>query len=200
MAKKNYYAVKIGHNVGIYKTWDECRKNVEGYSGARFKGFATYEEAEYYLTGKKPQIKSLENSDIAIAYVDGSFNSKTGYYGCGIVLIYNGIEHYFKYSFNDELGAAMHNVSGELEGAKMAMRYCLENGIKGLHLYYDYDGIEKWCTGAWKTKKIGTMAYKKYYKQVSKKVKVAFFKVKGHSGDKYNELADFLEKEDCGII
>ena len=35
MAKKknNFYAVKQGKNKGIYKTWDECKAQVEGFSG-----------------------------------------------------------------------------------------------------------------------------------------------------------------------
>lgn len=43
--KKNFYAVKKGRHPGIYRTWDECKKNVDGFPGAVFKGFATKEEA-----------------------------------------------------------------------------------------------------------------------------------------------------------
>ena len=41
MAKYNYYAVKIGRNNGIYRTWDECSKQVNGYHGALYRGFMT---------------------------------------------------------------------------------------------------------------------------------------------------------------
>ena len=40
MAKK-FYAVKIGKTPGIYETWSECQKQISGYSGAVYKGFAT---------------------------------------------------------------------------------------------------------------------------------------------------------------
>lgn len=52
MAKKknNFYAVKKGKNSGIYKTWYECRAQVEGFSGALYKGFTTRKEAEKYLS------------------------------------------------------------------------------------------------------------------------------------------------------
>ena len=36
---KKYYAVRKGLNPGIYNTWDECRKNVIGFSGAIYKSF-----------------------------------------------------------------------------------------------------------------------------------------------------------------
>ena len=44
MAKK-YYAVRKGFKPGIYTTWEECKKNVDGFSGAEYKGFMTREEA-----------------------------------------------------------------------------------------------------------------------------------------------------------
>ena len=95
--------------------------------------------------------------------------------------------------------ASMRNVAGEIEGAKLAMQYCLDNNIEEIDIYYDYEGIEKWCSGAWKTNKSGTVAYKQFYNEVIKNVKVNFIKVKGHSGDKYNDMADRLAKDAVGI-
>ena len=40
MAKK-FYAVKKGHKKGIFESWDECKKNINGYSGAIYKSFKT---------------------------------------------------------------------------------------------------------------------------------------------------------------
>ena len=45
MAKKKIYAVKIGKKPGLYETWTECKKQIDGYSGAVYKGFATKVEA-----------------------------------------------------------------------------------------------------------------------------------------------------------
>lgn len=52
MAKKNFYAVKVGKTPGIYKTWDECEANVKEYPGAKYKGFKTLIEAEDYINGE----------------------------------------------------------------------------------------------------------------------------------------------------
>lgn len=46
MAKQKFYVVWEGNAPGIYLTWDECKKQVSGYSGARFKSFPTRAEAE----------------------------------------------------------------------------------------------------------------------------------------------------------
>ena len=43
------YAVKEGRETGIFKTWDECAKQVQKYPGAKFKSFKTIDEAKEYL-------------------------------------------------------------------------------------------------------------------------------------------------------
>lgn len=46
-----FYAVKVGRKTGIFPTWDACKKQVEGYSGAQYKKFKTEEEAQAYIRG-----------------------------------------------------------------------------------------------------------------------------------------------------
>lgn len=196
MAKK-FYAVRCGRNTGIYKTWDECRKQVTGFKGAAFKGFETLEEANAFLAGAAYGIDP--RPDAAAAYVDGSFDIKTRRFSYGMIILYNGTEITRNEAFDDSELAEMRNVAGEIQGAKEAMLYCVSNNIKKLDLYYDYAGIECWCTGAWKTTKPGTIAYKEYYDWISKQLDVRFVKVKGHSGDKYNEMADSLAKKALGL-
>ncbi len=45
-----------------------------------------------------------------------------------------------------------------------------------------------------KTNKEGTKAYKAYFDSLKDKLIIHFQKVKGHSGDEYNDLADELAK------
>lgn len=56
---EKFYAVKIGRTVGIYNTWEECKAQVEGYSGSEYKSFKTEKEATEYLglqsSEKKPE-------------------------------------------------------------------------------------------------------------------------------------------------
>ena len=79
------------------------------------------------------------------------------------------------------------------------MQYCIDNSIDKLDIYYDYEGIEKWCTGAWRTNKEGTSQYKAYYDSVKSQIDIRFIKVKGHSGDVNNDRADLLAKSALGI-
>ncbi len=209
------YAVRKGRVPGIYTTWDECKKNTDGYPSAEFKSFKTAEEAAVYMgfvpgENKQQTDKAVDknekdkqayaDAETIIAYVDGSYNIATKEYGYGAVIITDKgeIELYDK-GIDEEL-ATMRNVAGEIKGAEAAMRYAAENGYKKLTIYHDYEGIAKWCMGEWKTNKEGTKAYKQIYDEFSKHIDITFVKVKGHSGDKYNDMADALAKKAAGVV
>ena len=53
MAKKKnqYYVVWQGKTPGVYASWEACEAQVKGVEGAKYKGFATREEAEQALQG-----------------------------------------------------------------------------------------------------------------------------------------------------
>ncbi len=198
-----YYAVRQGRQIGIFTDWDECKKLVMGYKGAEYKSFTSREDAVAFMNGISPDKNSSvaiePDKDTAVAYVDGSYNIHTKVFACGVVILYNDKEITLNESFTDEELATMRNVAGEINGSMMAMKYCLENNISNLHLFYDYEGIEKWCTGAWKTNKTGTIDYKSFYDSIKDKLNITFHKVKGHSGDKYNDMADRLAKDAAGV-
>lgn len=196
MAKK-YYAVKIGKTPGVYETWTECQSEINGFSGAVYKGFATKEEAMAFVGEGGAKQKELKETQ-AVAYVDGSYDAITNAFSYGIVFFYNGQELHFSKKYVDNDLAEMNNVAGEIKGAEAAIQYCLDHDLSSITIYHDYEGIAKWCNGDWRAKKAGTIAYAEFYKKASSKVRVQFVKVKGHSGDQYNELADKLAKESLG--
>ena len=195
MAKK-YYAVKKGLTPGIYTSWADCQAQINGYSGAIFKGFATIEEAKAFIG---EEVQEMSANTEAVAYVDGSYDVTTGSFSYGMVMFYDGKEEHFSKKFEGSDLASMRNVAGEIEGARAAMQYCLDKGIKSVTIYHDYIGIAAWCTGEWKAKQEGTVDYALFYQAASLHVDIHFQKVKGHSGDTYNELADKLAKEALGI-
>ena len=227
MAKKNYYAVRIGKIPGIYTNWEDCKAQVTGYKGAVFKGFEEKKDAEdfmkagesaFYEDGadERTEASGLEEkegnrikgiiegenkftSEIT-AYVDGSF-LKGKVFGCGCVIIKNGeVIAKISEAYEDEELATMRNVAGEIKASEIAMRYALDNRYKSVSIYHDYQGIASWCLGEWKTNKTGTIAYKEFYDSIKDRLRVYFVKVKGHSGDTYNDMADNLAKKAIGIV
>ena len=199
MSKRKYYAVRKGKSIGIFNTWDECKLQVNGFSGAEYKSFLSLEEANEYIYGKV-ETKITNRENLIEAYVDGSYEHCIKEYGSGVVILKNeDVLTTYSVKGNEESLVGMRNVAGEIEAAKIAMNYCIENNIENLVLYFDYEGIEKWCTGVWKANKEGTINYKKFYDSIKNKLNVKFVKVKAHTGDKYNEEADKLAKKAIGL-
>lgn len=193
-----FYAVKNGRKPGIYESWDECKAQVDGYSGAIYKSFKLKSDALEFLGADKAESPE-KKQNIPVWYVDGSYNINTKEYAFGAVLLWNGEEKTFNKKFPSDSLASMRNVAGEIKGAEFAMAYSKEAGFSEISIYYDYTGIENWALGNWKANLEGTKSYVAAYREISKVLKVNFEKVKGHSGDKYNDLADKLAKGALGI-
>lgn len=56
MSAAKFYVVWTGHAPGIYTNWDECRKQVEGFEGARYKSYKTQAEAIAAFGKKAPNL------------------------------------------------------------------------------------------------------------------------------------------------
>lgn len=208
MAKK-YYAVKKGRTPGVYPTWAACKAQVDGFSGAVYKSFLNREEAEAFAGGAEekrtdipdiPQMLANPDSNDAVAYVDGSYVHALKEFSYGAVIAYKGQEYHFSEKGTDASLVSMRNVAGEIKGAECAMQFAVEHNCDTLYIYHDYEGIAKWCLGEWKTNKEGTRAYQEFYNSCKDKVTIVFVKVKGHSNDHYNDLADELAKKALGCL
>lgn len=197
-SKKKYYAVKCGRTPGIYETWDECKRQVMGFSSAVYKSFPTREEAEAYINAVQKKSDIPDEQRVRI-YVDGSYDKSTRAFSYGMVVLRDGKELTAKQAFNIPSMADMRNVAGEIMGSMAAMQYCIEQGITDVMIYYDYEGIAKWALGEWKANKEGTQKYAAFYNSIKDKLNVEFCKVKGHSGDKYNDMVDLLAKQALGL-
>ncbi|MDO5046959.1 MAG: ribonuclease H family protein [Anaerococcus sp.] len=189
-----YYAVKVGRNPGIYTSWDSCLKEVKGFSNAKYKSFKTRKEAEAYLEEKEVKL----TNKYPLAYVDGSFNLKEKIYGAGIVYIDEGGEKQMYKTYEDKY-YIHRNVAGEVKASELAIRYAISQNKQTITIYHDYQGIASWAMGEWRAKNDLTKSYQDFIKKASQKIKIDFVKVKGHSNDKYNDLADALAKKAARI-
>lgn len=203
MAKVNYYGVKVGLNPGIYTSWEECKAQVDGYPNARYKKFKTEEEAKTFVSGIAIKESKATNTDYVslepFAFVDGSFNPETGTYGYGGFLFVNNKKYPIQGSGDNKEIASIRNVSGEILGSMAAVQLAEELGLQNIIILYDYNGIEKWVTGEWKTKNEYTRRYKEFMNSENRKVKISFQKVKAHTGIDGNEIADIMAKQAVGI-
>lgn len=133
--------------------------------------------------------------DTLTVYVDGSYNDALKRYAFGCVFLppEGGIYLALGNGDNPET-VSMRNVTGEMLGAMYAVRTAMKNGFGCAELYYDYEGIEKWVTGAWKCKKEYTRKYAESMRSWGTQIQIVFHKVAAHTNVKYNELADETAK------
>lgn len=197
-----YYAVYRGKSGApkIFTSWDKCKQEVIGFKGAIYKSFPTEKEAIDYIdinSGSKSDEKTNfdDNSAGIFIYVDGSFMVEKGNFSYGLVVVENNEVIYTDNGKGfDKDAISLRNVSGEVLGAKKAVEFALDKGYQEITIAYDYQGVESWALGTWKRNNRITSEYYDFMQEKMKKIKVKFKKIKGHSGDKYNDMADKLAK------
>ena len=138
----------------------------------------------------------MDNINTIDIYVDGSFDKETNIFSWGVVLV--DIQTNNKEEIN---GCARNpdskymNVAGEIYGSVMACKLACKRNYKNLNLYYDYTGIKEWAEGNWRRNNPLTKRYYEYIQCLKGQLTINYIKVKAHTGDEYNELADTLAKK-----
>ncbi|HKP14131.1 MAG TPA: RNase H family protein, partial [Blastocatellia bacterium] len=125
-------------------------------------------------------------------YGDGSYiNGATGY---GAVVLKDGE---VMAELCGPVAAAEVNgtrqVAGELRAVEEGLRWCRQHNVGEVEIFYDYYGVEKWATGAWKANQPLTREYARTVRESG--VRVRWRKVAAHTGDRWNEHADRLAKQ-----
>jgi ribonuclease HI len=131
------------------------------------------------------------------AYVDGSFDSESKRYGIGVVMLDDKHEllESFGGSGDDELWASSQNITAELWATMKAIQWALAHDYLLIEIRHDLEGTEKWANKKWAANKITTQAFQMFIDKARASIDVSFRKVKGHSGDYWNEVADNLAKQ-----
>ncbi|MFA0616652.1 viroplasmin family protein [Vibrio splendidus] len=178
MAKK-YYVVWKGRTPGIFTTWNECKAQVDGFAGARYKSFPTLGEAESAFGGKTssasgstatkpssagkatkvkvPPLSEQQISDMPFdikIFTDGACEPNPGEAGTGLAVYQNNQLTELWYGLYQPVGT---NNTAELHGLKQAFVLAKEKLNAGLSVAiycdskYSIDCITKWATG-WEKK------------------------------------------------
>ncbi|WP_348772732.1 ribonuclease H family protein [Pseudoalteromonas sp. MMG005] len=172
---KKFYVVWQGREPGIYTNWAQCKAQVDGFSGAKYKSFSSQEEAESAfggrsfpqreiqdisskITKKKPSALSQAHIDqmaydIKI-YTDGGCEPNPGEAGTGLAVYENDVLSELWYGLYQSIGT---NNTAELRGLNQALLIAqdkLSTG-KSVVIYcdskYSIDCITKWASN-WEKK------------------------------------------------
>jgi len=213
MAKPKFYAVAAGRTTGIFTSWGVAEAQVKGFAGARFKSFATREEAEVWLKNpvrppSKPRgTKSGESSAVAairhpaatlVIHTDGGAINNPGPGGYGVV-IQNGDDRRelsggFRLTTNNRM-----EMTACIEALK-AVAGCGRPIVRYSDSSYLVNGIEKGWAKSWRArgwrKADGTPALNAdlwaELLDLLAGENVTFHWVKGHAGNELNERCDQL--------
>ena len=220
MAGKKVYAVRNGRKTGIFTSWAECKAQVEGFPGARFKGFTDPNEATKWLNldyvppygGGRASAPSAEqpavNMDDAadyIIYTDGScLRNPDGPGGWAAVLTHQATGAVREMSGGDpsttnnrmELMAALMALSAVPVGARVALYTDSQYMKNGFTKHW----LEGWKKKGWITSKGTPVLNKELWMaldEVFQARSVEFHWVKGHVGVEANERCDELAKAEA---
>ena len=161
-SRKVYVVTAPASVRGIYETWEACRAAVSGHPGARYQGVSSREVAQAMLRGE-----GLRLEPGAYAFVDGNAMG-----GIGVVMVAQtaseppsvrdiattvydvfgpaGISSLDTRSKITAATDSLQNILAELGGLYVALREAPAGST--LTVVHDYEGVEAWLGGRWKTK------------------------------------------------
>lgn len=152
MAKKKFYVVWKGRESGVFNSWEDCRRQVEGFTGALYKGFESEAAArEAFSKGVSGYAKNAKQETLldvkqqiskhpirnSIA-VDGAWNTKSldsEYRG---VDVNTGKQLFIKGPYADGTNNIM-----EFLALVHALAYCRKNNLN-VPVYSDSVTAMKW--------------------------------------------------------
>ena len=204
-----FYAVKNGRKPGIYKTWEECLAQVNGYPGALYKGFHSLVDAEtflkagdhFQLSGSLPVSgNKVANPKKVAIYTDGASIGNPGPGGYGIVMIYGKHRKEAKGGFRLTTNNRM-ELMAALVGLGMLNTKCSVTIYTDSQYLVDAmtkGWVKRWRANGWKTmenKKVANIDLWKQLLEQNDKHIVAFEWIRGHQGNKENERCDQLSTQ-----
>ena len=140
---------------------------------------------------QKSVVPEIAVSTSYYAYVDGSFiEGSTGY---GAVILKEGkIAAELSGKVDSEEAFASRQVGGEIRAVIEVLEWCKKEKVKEITIFYDFQNIEKWATGEFRTNTPMTQAYKDYIDNCG--ISIIWQKVDSHTGVELNDRADELAK------
>ncbi len=100
MGQKNkFYVVWEGHETGIFTSWSACKRAIDGYASAKYKGFPNLEQAKYavnqpfykFIGIRKKSTPSSSFSNGSKTPVWDSISVDAAYSSASMMMEYQGV-------------------------------------------------------------------------------------------------------------
>lgn len=128
-------------------------------------------------------------------YTDGCFNKQIQLIGSASI-VYDDEKHptILLENQSDPVLCQFSQISGEIKAVENAISWAVRHNYQQVDIYFDYNGLENWANGSWQAYNDCAKDYIKHIKAFRQDIDVNFHKVKGHSNNPYNNLADHMAK------
>ncbi|MEG0546745.1 MAG: RNase H family protein [Oscillospiraceae bacterium] len=136
----------------------------------------------------------------ATIYVDGSYDSKSNYIGCGILIYLEGAKRPQRIAFKKQIKSELNRGSNiaEMTAVKTAIKAAHSLGATKITIYYDWSGLEIFSHEEnLKTRHLLYNSFQNYVVFIKKhknNMGIKFVKVKAHSDDKLNDEVDKMAR------
>ena len=188
----------------VFHNWPDTSRYVQSHPGISYHGFPNQNCLNRYqniINSSMLAESHMMERDVTYAFVDGSYNAHSGKYGAGVVVVRNNVVmHEWCNGWGDEL-SKHHQIVGELNAARYAVRWAEENSIDSLVIVYDYAGVSYYALGLWDCVSEYQIDYRQFMMEESSHIDIRYMKVKSHikNGAKsimheFNDLADAQAK------
>lgn len=200
-----YYAVKSGRTTGVFRSWDICRIQVDGYRNAVYKKFNTELEALQFVHETVPPVAStvvkndapIPTNKRVVIYSDGACSNNgrdNAKAGVGVWFGENDTRN-----ISERLPGKQTNQRAELFAGLRALQIAKENRIEKVEIVTDsrylVKGITEWIiswkAGNWKRQPKNEDLWKSLDAE-RENIDAKWRWVRGHSGVQGNDGADSL--------
>lgn len=141
----------------------------------------------------------MEKKEVNI-YVDGSYNPNEHKIGCAVVLIDDESKRPHRIAYSKQLKSQKKYGSNiaELSATKTGVKTARSLGATKINIYHDWTGINIFSHGGNIKKRHSSCpslaAYANFMEEIRKNTKITFIKVKAHSDNELNCLADRMAR------
>lgn len=204
-APTKFYAVRIGRKPGVYTSWPEASKQVQGFQNAVHKSFASRDLALAFVRGEQPATTTTPPNDAIEFYTDGSYiKNYLTRRGIGVFMRYRDNEYRLS-RWMGNLPRDASNPTLEMHAALAALACIPDSFTAPITIVADYIYVVNYINGPLQplpgddSFRVAARKLVARVKQLrARGVAVTARHVVGHSGDPDNDEADQLAKQGAG--
>lgn len=150
----------------------------DSYDEENFLSLVKEQEDGMVMENSEKEVVEIDQAMVVCdIYVSGSFNAADEEYGWKFEAYSDGKKLYAKESTgNNPKYISSKQVGGYIVATLQGIDYAIYKGFETVVIHHNYDGLEYWATGEWKTKKEIAKSYAYLIGQKSEKINIEFIK------------------------